>query len=377
MTTKTFSKYTLVLGWEGLASAFSLFTKGGEIIIVKKSMNVRDMRAEMQRRRLNKIEEALSHLTEHEKECRLCPRECGVDRKSGKTGFCQTADQASLSHAVLHFGEEPVLSGLHDCAKETDKISVDRSGSGTLFFSGCNLKCRFCQNYQISWLNQGEELDSDELASRMISLQNKGALNINLVSPAHILIPILKALQVAYIQGLHIPLVYNSNGYEKAEVIRHLEGIVDIFLPDFKYFSPKLSEALSQAPDYFLHASASIREMSRQMPHLACDDRDIAWKGLILRHLILPGQSEDSIKILEWMDQNLADGFALSLMSQYKPCHQAPPSFQRSLDVEEYNRVVEKALDCGFETLFIQPEPFTPGEHRIPDFDRENPFQWD
>lgn len=334
------------------------------------------MRAGMQRRKLNKIEEALSHLAEHETRCRLCPRECGVDRKSGKTGFCQTADQAALSHAILHFGEEPVLSGLHDCAQETDTISFDRSGSGTLFFSGCNLKCCFCQNYQISWLNQGRERSTDELAAQMIALQNKGALNINLVSPTHILIPILKALQKAYIRGLHIPVVYNSNGYEKAEVIRHLEGIVDIFLPDFKYFSPELSEALSQAPDYFLHASASIREMSRQMPLLSCDVKDIASKGLIIRHLVLPGQGEDSIKILEWTDKNLADGFALSLMSQYKPCYKAPSRLRRPLDAEEYGRVVEKALDCGFETLFIQPEPFTSKDHRTPDFDRKNPFDW-
>ena len=330
----------------------------------------------MQRRKSDRIEEALSHLLEHEKECRLCPRECGVDRESGLTGFCRTGNQAALSHAALHFGEEPVLSGLHDCAKKTNTISSDRSGSGTLFFSGCNLKCCFCQNYQISWFNRGKEWDSDELALQMIALQNKGALNINLVSPTHILIPILKALRKACSRGLHLPVVYNSNGYEKAEVIRHLEGIVDIFLPDFKYFSPELSEALSQAPDYFLYASASIREMARQMPPLSCDDRDIASKGLIIRHLVLPGQSEDSIKILEWLDQNLRDGFALSLMSQYKPCYKAPPHLQRPLGAEEYDRVVEKALDCGFETLFIQPEPFKPEDHRTPDFDRKNPFDW-
>ena len=331
---------------------------------------------ELVKQKLNKIEKALDRLARHETECRLCPRECGVDRKSGKTGFCQTADKASLSHALLHFGEEPPLSGLHDCAKERDKISVDRSGSGAFFFSGCNLKCCFCQNYQISWLNQGKVSDSEELASRMIALQNMGALNINLVSPSHVLIPILRALERAYIQGLRIPVVYNSNGYEKAEVIRHLEGIVDIFLPDCKYFSPELSQTLSQAPDYFFYASSSIREMSRQMPSFECDHREIARKGLILRHLILPGQSEDSINILEWMDQNLPDGFALSLMSQYKPCHKAPPGFRRPLESGEYRRVVEKALECGFETLYIQPEPFTSGEHRIPDFDRKNPFDW-
>jgi putative pyruvate formate lyase activating enzyme len=330
----------------------------------------------MQKQKLKKIEEALFHLAKQETECKLCPRECGVNRKSGEKGFCQTTDRIKLSHAVLHFGEEPALSGIHDCAKEMGKIFNPRSGSGALFFSGCNLKCCFCQNYQLSWLNQGEELAPDEMAAQMIALQNKGALNINLVSPTHILLPILKALQTAYTQGLHIPLVYNSNGYEKAEVIQHLEGIVDIYLPDCKYFSPRLSQAFSQASDYFPHASVSIREMSRQMPQMAWDDQDMVQTGLIIRHMILPGQSEDSMKILEWIAQNCPEGIALSLMSQYKPCHKAPPSLQRSLEVEEYNRIVEKALELNFATLFIQPEPFKPKEHRTPDFDGENPFDW-
>ncbi len=211
----------------------------------------------------------------------------------------------------------------------------------------------------------------------MIALQNNGALNINLVSPSHVLIPILKAMQQAYEQGLHLPLVYNSNGYEKAAVIQHLEGIVDIFLPDCKYFSPELSETLSQAPEYFVHASASIREMYRQKPTFICDARNTAQKGLIIRHLVLPGQYKDSIKILEWLVQNCSEGIALSLMSQYKPSYKAPPNLQRSVSIEEYNKVLEKALDCGFETLFIQPEPFASVEHRTPDFNRKNPFDWD
>ena len=330
----------------------------------------------MQKRKTDNIEEALYYLIEHETECRLCPRECGADRKSGEKGFCQTADLAGLSHTVLHFGEEPVLSGIHDCTKEISKSAFPRSGSGTLFFSGCNLKCYFCQNYQISWLNKGERLTTDELAAQLIDLQNIGALNINLVSPTHILIPILKALHKAYAHGLRIPLVYNSNGYEKVEIIRHLEGIVDIYLPDCKYLSPELSHNLSQASDYFLYASASIQEMYRQTPAFVCDEQGIAQKGLIIRHLVLPGQCEDSIKVMEWLAKNCLDGIALSLMSQYKPCYKVAPSFQRFLEAEEYNRVVEKAIDSGFETLFIQPEPFSSGEHRTPDFNRKNPFDW-
>jgi putative pyruvate formate lyase activating enzyme len=334
------------------------------------------MPTKKQQQKCERIEEALHHLTVHETACRLCPRECGVDRKSGEKGFCQTDNQASLSHAVLHWGEEPILSGTHDCAAEWRKSSSFRSGSGALFFSGCNLKCCFCQNYQISWYNKGKKRDSDELARQMLSLQNKGALNINLVSPSHVLIPILKALQKAYAQGLHLPLVYNSHGYEKAEIIRHLEGIVDIFLPDFKYFSPQLSDTLSLAPDYFHHASAAIKEMHRQRPILICDDREIAQKGLVIRHLVLPGQGEDSIRILGWLDQYCKDGIGLSLMSQYKPCHKAPVNLQRSLDAEEYSKVVDTAFNHGFEIMFIQPQPFRIGDHRTPNFDRQNPFDW-
>ena len=334
------------------------------------------MNRELTKQKLDKIEDALYYLSKHETECNLCPRECGIDRKSGEKGFCKATNQASLSHAVLHFGEEPVLSGLHDCAKEIEQRSVARSGSGTLFFSGCNLKCRFCQNYQISWLNHGQELTPGDLATQIITLQDKGALNINLVSPSHMLIPILKALQKAYACGLHIPLVYNSNGYEKTDVIRYLDGIVDIYLPDFKYFSPQLSETLSQASDYFLFASTSIQEMYRQIPLSTYDNQGIAKKGLIIRHLILPGQIDDSKRILEWIAQNCTEGIILSLMSQFKPCHKAPPSFQRSLGVEEYNKVVQHALNLGVETLFIQPDPFTLEEHRTPDFNRKNPFNW-
>jgi putative pyruvate formate lyase activating enzyme len=181
---------------------------------------------------------------------------------------------------------------------------------------------------------------------------------------------------MAVSQGLCIPLVYNTNGYEKAQVIHRLDGIMDIYLPDCKYFYPQLSQTLSQASDYFLMASGSIKEMYRQMPILVCDDQDIAQKGLIIRHLVLPGNSEDTIHILDWIAQHCPKGAALSLMSQYKPCHQAPINLQRSLDSGEYNRLVEKALDSGIETLFIQPEPFTSTEHRTPDFNNKNPFDW-
>lgn len=210
----------------------------------------------------------------------------------------------------------------------------------------------------------------------MLSLQDQGALNINLVSPSHSLIPILKALRKAFDRGLYLPIVYNSNGYEKAEVIRHLDGIVDIYLPDLKYFSSELSGTLSRAPDYFRFASSSIQEMHRQRPDFVCDSQDIAQEGLIIRHLVLPGQAEDSMRILRWLAQNVRQGAALSLMSQYKPCHQAPAHLQRRLEPEEYDQVVGTAMDCRFETMFIQPESFRTGKHRTPDFSRPDPFDW-
>lgn len=332
--------------------------------------------SEMKEQKIKRINNTLDRLSEHETACRLCPRECGVNRKRGEKGFCGISNQAILSHAVLHFGEEPVLSGCHDCTEGNTGPSPQKGGSGALFFSGCNLKCFFCQNYQLSWLNRGEELSPEEISSHMLALQEKGALNINLVSPTHIVVPLLKALKSAYARGFDIPLVYNSNGYEKSEIIQLLDGIVDIYLPDCKYFSPRLSRDLSIAPDYFTHAGPTLLEMHRQQPALVYGENEIARKGLIIRHLVLPGQSEDSFRILEWVARSLSPSVCISLMSQYRPCFKAPASLQKTLDPEEYRKVMERALELGFDSLFIQPEPFAPQEHRTPDFDRKDPFDW-
>lgn len=330
----------------------------------------------MHAQKIDRIGEALQHLIKHETECRLCPRECGVNRRRGEKGFCQMGAQAFLSHSLLHYGEEPILSGHHDCGKETNTGHPPQKGSGTFFFSGCNLKCLFCQNYQLSWLNQGAEIRPEELAKHMLDLQKRGALNINLVSPTHLIVPILKALKSAYEQALRVPIVYNSNGYENVEVIKRLAGIVDIYLPDLKYLSTRLSEKFSRADDYFDHASTAIQEMFHQQPELICNDSDIAQKGLIIRHLILPAQSEDSLHLLEWMARTLSPRVCLSLMSQYWPCFKAPPSLQRTLDPVEYKRVLDRAFELGFETVFFQPGPFAPDEHRLPDFNSEDPFEW-
>lgn len=327
--------------------------------------------------KLERIQHALDTLSVHETECRLCPRECGVNRKKEAKGFCQSGNQASVSHTLLHYGEEPVLSGHSRGNTEKTKIPGQLSGSGTIFFSGCNLKCLYCQNYQLSWLNHGEPIPDEELATRMLELQEKGALNINLVSPTHILLPILRALRIAYDQGLHLPVVYNSNAYEKAEVIKCLEGIIDIYLPDLKYFSPELSSRLSGAPDYFHHASQAIQEMYCQQPFLRLSEENVATQGLIIRHLVLPGQTADCSAVLEWIAHNISPYVCLSLMSQYHPCYNAPREINRVVSSGEYISVRAKAEELGFETMFLQPEPFAPEDHLFPDFNLESPFKWE
>ncbi len=323
--------------------------------------------------KLRRIELALDSLSGFETDCRVCPRECRVNRHSGEKGFCQSTNKASLSHALLHYGEEPAISGLHDWSLNRTK----NKGSGTIFFSGCNLKCLFCQNYQLSWLNKGKIVTDEELAGMMLNLEKKGALNINLVSPTHQILAILRALRIAYGQGFNLPLVYNSNGYEKVGVLRNLNGIIDIYLPDLKYFDSRVAGKFSGASDYFSQASLAIQEMYLQQPELILDEEEIARQGLIIRHLVLPGQTEDSLTLLEWIKQNLSPSICLSLMSQYYPCFKAPEEIRRPLTRDEYELVIKKAEDLGFESLFIQPISFGPDDHLVPDFNLPDPFRWE
>ncbi|MHB8094701.1 MAG: hypothetical protein ACYDH0_07140 [Candidatus Aminicenantales bacterium] len=325
--------------------------------------------------KIRPIERAIETLSPQEAACRLCPRRCGVDRAVGETGVCRTGRSARVSHSLLHFGEEPVLSGREDAART--KSDGRSGGSGTIFFSGCNLKCLFCQNFQLSWDNEGSVLTDEELAGRMLALQDAGALNINFVSPTHVILPILRALRIAVPRGLEIPLVYNSNGYDDAGVIGLLDGIIDIYLPDFKYASSRASLTYSNAADYFEHAGPAVREMSLQQPVLSIDAAGVARKGLIVRHLVMPGLSGDSLEILNWMGANLSPCIGLSLMSQYHPCHEAPEEIRRPLDPAEYARVTEHAVELGFENIFIQPGPFPDGGRLVPDFRRQEPFRWD
>jgi putative pyruvate formate lyase activating enzyme len=313
-------------------------------------------------KKLGLVERALGRLAPLERACTLCPRNCGVDRTAGRTGICGAGARASVSHGLLHHGEEPVLSGT--------------AGSGTVFFSGCNLKCLFCQNYQISWLLEGEPADDEELAALMLDLQRRGAHNINLVSPTHVVLPILRALRIALSSDLEIPLVWNSNGYENAEVVQALDGIVDIYLPDLEYRSADISRRYSGAADYFERASEALREMSVQQPVLEIGPDGTARRGLLVRHLVLPGHVEDSLDVLRWLRSSLSPFVGLSLMSQYHPCHEAPPELRRSLTPEEYAPAAALAVELGFERLFLQPEPFRPDEHLVPDFRKRSPFGW-
>ncbi len=323
------------------------------------------------------IDRALERLSPLETECTICPRMCRVDRKAAATGICRTGAEARVSHALLHFGEEPVLSGHEDCSRAIGVGVRASGGSGAIFFGGCNLKCLFCQNYQLSWLGEGLPVADAGLAAMMLDLQDRGALNINLVSPTHVVLPVLRALRIAWRRGgLSVPLVYNSNGYDNPDVLALLEGIVDIYLPDLKYVSSALSGRYSSAADYFDKASAAVREMSAQQPVLELDANGIARKGLIVRHLVLPGCAEDSIAVLRWIRGHLSPYIGLSLMSQYRPCYKAPEEIRRAVSPAEYRRVADTALELGFESLFLQPEAFAPDEHRVPDFDRKEPFDW-
>lgn len=209
----------------------------------------------------------------------------------------------------------------------------------------------------------------------MLELQSKGALNINLVSPTHMLIPILSALKTAYIKGLSLPLVYNSSGYERAEVIKKLDGVVDLYLPDMKYFSPQLSKRLSGVSGYFGQAKKAIKEMADQQPHLKLEENETAQKGLIIRHLVLPGQVSNTLNILNWIKENIPLSIGLSLMSQFYPCFKTPPEFQRKITKKEYEKVLRIAQELGFKYIYAQPELFSDNRHLIPDFNHQNPFE--
>ncbi|MDI3280427.1 MAG: radical SAM protein [Bacillota bacterium] len=276
------------------------------------------------------------------KSCRLCPRRCGVDRLSGAVGACLAGLRPKLALAELHHWEEPCLSGTR--------------GSGAVFFSHCSLRCLFCQNHAISQGGFGKEVTEERLSEIFLELEARGAHNINLVSPTHYLPQVAGALARARRQGLTLPVVYNSSGYEEVEALRHLEGLVDIYLPDCKYADDGLARRYSAAPSYFEAATSALQEMLRQVGTPALGRDGIMRRGLMIRHLVLPGHLENTRRVLAWIADHLPKEVYLSLMAQYTPLHRASevPELNRRLTPEEYEAAVSCALDLGLEHGYLQ-----------------------
>ncbi len=294
--------------------------------------------------------------------CILCPRTCRVDRLSGERGFCGLADELLVSHALPHYGEEPPISG--------------EGGAGTLFFSSCNLGCRYCQNYQISHVLRGRNLRTDDLAGIMMDLQRAGCHNIEAVTPTPQVPRIIEAFFEAREKGLDLPLVYNCGGYENSAVIRLLQGIVDVYLPDFKYGRAEDSWELSRAGDYPARALESLREMLKQTGDSLDLKNGTAVKGMIIRHLVLPGRMENSLEALRLIKRHLSLSVPISLMSQYTPIEPLKdhPTLGRRVTRQEYEGIVGEALDMGFEEIYTQEVD----ERALnPDFDRDRPFHWE
>jgi len=294
--------------------------------------------------------------------CECCPRKCGVNRLEGQLGFCRMPAGIRISHAGLHFGEEPPISGT--------------GGSGTIFFTGCNLRCVFCQNYQISQEYERDytrTLTPGELASEMLRLQAEGAHNINFVSPSHVVFQMADAIQAAKEKGLVIPVVYNSNGYDSVDSLRQIRGLVDIYLPDIKYLDSGLGKQFSNVDNYADIVPGVLTEMLDQVGHLEMDDEGIAVRGLLVRHLVLPGCLDNSRKCLRFLADLSPDTF-VSIMSQYSPRYKARgyPGINRPLTAGEYDEVTEYALDLGLTNAFIQETGSQ--VHYLPDFSRERPF---
>lgn len=289
--------------------------------------------------------------------CKLCPRECNVDRAKLK-GYCGAGDKVILSKAYLHKWEEPCISG-------------DR-GSGTVFFSGCNLKCVFCQNYRISHECFGKEITNDRLSDIFMELQLKGAHNINLVTPTHFVPQIKEAIDTAKSKGLNIPIVYNSSGYELVETIKSFEGYIDIYLPDIKYYNDKYSIKYSNAPDYFKYASSAVLEMLRQVGVPEFDESGMLKKGLMIRHLMLPGLLFDSKKIVDFVSENLPKEVYLNIMCQYVPLNDLSkyPEINRRVNKRHYDSLIDYALGKGIENGYFQEFESADTEF-IPDFNLE------
>lgn len=293
--------------------------------------------------------------------CNLCPRECGVDRKSGRKGFCLSDDKIFLARAALHMWEEPCISG--------------EKGSGAVFFSGCNLRCVYCQNYEIAAGRRGKQVSVGRLADIFLELQEKGAANINLVTPDHYVTDILEAVVMAKEKGLTLPVVYNCSGYEKREVIRSLSGIAAVFLTDFKYMDSGLAAKYSSAPDYPAVAKAALEEMVKVAGTPVFDEDGMMKSGVIVRHLLLPGHKKNAKDIARYVYETYGDDVYLSLMNQYTPFERLKENPEcrelcRKVTRREYEAVVDHAIRLGVTNAFIQ-EGGTAEESFVPEFDGE------
>lgn len=273
--------------------------------------------------------------------CELCPVRCKVNRNKNQLGRCKAGNKIKLGLYSLHFDEEPCISG--------------ESGSGTVFFSNCNLKCKFCQNYKISCEGKGKEITIEELAQIFINQQENGANNINLVTGTPYVIHIIEAIKLAKKQGLEIPIVYNTSGYEKIETLKKLEGYIDIYLPDFKYYDNNLAKRLSGIEDYREITQKAILEMYRQVGKNEYDEKGILKKGMIIRHLVLPNNIENSKDILKWIKQNVADS-TVSIMAQYFPTYRAleDNEINRKLTKEEFEEIENYVYKLEIENGYIQ-----------------------
>jgi len=286
------------------------------------------------------------------KACDICPRRCGVDRiENPQRATCHTGELALVASYGAHFGEEDPLRGYY--------------GSGTIFFSWCNLKCVFCQNYDISQQGYGRPASPEQLASMMLQLQEEGCHNINLVSPSHVVPQILAALLIAAKAGLRVPLVYNSGGYDALETLALLDGVVDIYMPDIKYGDPALGRRLSGIPNYPAVNQQAVKEMHRQVGNLALDERGVALRGLLVRHLVLPDGLAGTAAIVQFLAQEVSPRTYLNVMDQYRPCHQANlyPELARRITTKEYHQALDLAQQAGLTRL----------DRRQPRMFRKNP----
>jgi putative pyruvate formate lyase activating enzyme len=293
------------------------------------------------------------------KSCTLCPRACRVDRTKGELGYCRLPADIVMDCALAHHGEEPPLSG--------------KNGAGTIFLSSCNLGCIYCQNYQISHSAQGRHLTVLELAKIMLDLQREGCHNIDLVTPTHQAPLIMEALCMARMQGLTVPFVYNCGGYENPEVIKLFDGMVDIYLPDFKYALEEDAVDFSSAPGYPRFALDSMKEMVKQVGDGLELKDGVAQKGIIIRHLVLPGRIENSKEVLRLIKKEISTSVQLSLMSQYTPVAKVRhhPILKRRITKIEYEQVTDYAMKLGFDNIFVQE---VNDDTLTPDFNRANPF---